>query len=78
MATQTKLDKDLIKAGVSEPLHQKILIDALPCGEETAKACFEDGANIQINAPRALMMCFWKGMVTGFALLEKAQKEGAK
>lgn len=69
-----KLDKALVKQGVKEPSHQKILLATLPCGIESAKECLEDSTNVQVNAPRALMVCYWTGMVKAFSLLERKKK----
>jgi hypothetical protein len=63
-------DPDLVKAGISDPLHQEILIDCIPCGIETAGEALRDKTSIEVNAPRALMVVEWKGMAKAFATLE--------
>lgn len=76
MTYTDKLNKEtLSKCGVNNPLHQKILLDDLPCGIETAKEVLNDSTLIQVNAPRVLMVCVWKGMVAAFVKLEIQQKE---
>ena len=60
----------LAKAGVRMTIHRKILLDALPCGIRTAAEALADGTPWQTNAPRAILVCYWKGMVGAFARLE--------
>ena len=55
---------------VNDPVHQRILIDSLPCGIKTVHWALSDDTPYQINAPRALMVCHWKGMVRAFQLAE--------
>jgi hypothetical protein len=59
------------RIGVRKLLHQQILLNRLPCGIETAQEAYEDGTAWQINAPRAILVCCWKGMVSAFQELEK-------
>ena len=60
----------LKRIGVCKPQHQTILIDSLPCGIETAEAAYKDGTPYQVNGPRAILVCAWKGMVSAFQKLE--------
>ncbi len=66
-------DRALSKAGVRNATHQRILLDKLPCDILTSKEALADKTAVQVNAPRALLVFFWKGMVHAFAQLELQQ-----
>lgn len=61
----------LKRLGVEDPRHRKIILDALPCGIQSVARAYRDGTPWQTNAPRAIMICYWKGMVDGFARVER-------
>lgn len=61
--------------GIKVPLHRQIITDALPCGIESVCEAWQDQTPYQVNAPRALMVCHWKGMVTAFSKLEKSHAD---
>ena len=70
--------KFLTKIGVAHPTHQGILLGNLPCGIKTAREAFEDGTPWQINAPRAILVCVWKGMVAAFQKLEQGPPDASE
>lgn len=65
-------------AGVSDPTHREILLGNMPCGETSVAAVLRDDTPFQINGPRAIMICHWKGMLHGFRLLEAARLKRAQ
>ena len=69
-APVTRNEIYLSRIGVRSQRHQQILIDALPCGIETVREAWKDRTPYQINGPRAIMVCSWKGMVSAFHRLE--------
>jgi hypothetical protein len=76
MTKQRKKSTRVLDAcGVRDPLHQRILLENLPCGETDPQAVLSDATMIQINAPRALMIVQWKGMMLGFRLVEARRRE---
>jgi len=64
------VNKFLAECGVRVEKHQKILLGALPCGIRTPKAVCNDSTLVDVNAPRALLVCHWKGMLAAFRYLE--------
>ena len=66
--------KFLAGIGVRDPKYQRIVIANLPCGIKTVRKALEDETPWQINAPRAILVCVWKGMVSGF---QKAEADNA-
>lgn len=50
--------------GIKDPFHQSLLMRFLPCGIERFEEALEDCTPVQTNAPRALAIVHWKGMVT--------------
>ena len=67
------MNKALAELGVSDPVHQKILIAKIPCGIKNAKAALADKTHIDVNGYRAIMVISWKGMVSAFRELEKVK-----
>jgi len=65
----------LDKIGVRNRLYQSIIIDAIPCGIATVSEAWQDITLWQTNAPRALVVCHWKGMVEAFRRLEKRERD---
>jgi len=66
-------EKFLDKLGVNDYVHREIIIRGLPCGISSVQEAYEDGTPWQINAPRAILVCYWKGMVQAFRELESQQ-----
>ena len=67
----------LKKIGIKDAIHRRLLISTVPCGEEKVEDAWNDKTPIQINAPRALAICHWKGMVRGFQMAEQARAKVA-
>ncbi len=67
------------RIGIKKPIHQRILIDNLPCGIESVEEVMNDKTSCEINAPRALLICHWLGMLRALKLLEVSrEKQGRK
>lgn len=62
----------LFAVGVRLPLHQRLLLDRLPCSIESVKEALADKTLVQVNAPRALMVTGWQYQVEILAAVEKA------
>jgi len=64
-------EKFLDKLGIKDALHRRLVIETIPCGEENVEDAWLDKTPVQINAPRAIVICHWKGMVLGFQMIEQ-------
>lgn len=71
-------DVALARAGVRKAVHRAILVERLPCGIPTVEEAIADGTPWQTNAPRAILVCHWKGMLAGFAESEKRAGEAQR
>ena len=64
----------LSELGVNDKVHQRIIIDKLPCGIRSVERAWEDETSCEINAPRAILVCYWKGMIDGFWAVEEGRR----
>ena len=63
--------KYLVKKGITRFEFQKYLMDSIPCGETVIEDVMKDGTSYQVNAPRALMICHYKGLLMGLSLAQR-------
>lgn len=60
----------------SAPL-QDLARKSIPCGISSVEAAFKDKTDVWVNAPRALMVCTWKGYIQSLAEVQELwDKEG--
>lgn len=68
----TRSDRKVLeKIGITRRDLQVIAKESVPCGMSILEA-LKDKTLWQTNAPRALVVCYWKGLVYGLALSETA------
>jgi hypothetical protein len=61
----------LASKGITHPELQDEAIKSIPCGIETVEEAYEDKTAVDVNSPRALMVCHWKGILKGLAIAQK-------
>lgn len=57
--------------GITNKKLQQIAIETIPCGEKLIENVMNDKTSVVINAPRALIIMNYKGMIAGLAASQK-------
>ena len=64
----------LSSRGITNIELQKEAVYRIPCGEKLVKTCVNDATLVDSNAPRALLICDYRGFITGLAYASKRMK----
>ena len=57
--------------GITNLANVQTAIDRIPCGLATVEEAIKDTTNVQSNAPRAIMVVQYKGILLGLAVAER-------
>ena len=67
----TSADREYLQSsGITRPGFQELAVEKLPCGIGSVRDAMDDETPWQTNAPRALMLCWYKGLLYALAAAE--------
>ena len=75
MTKEQENKKYLVSLGITQEGLQEAAIGKIPCGEKLIEDCMKDSTDVFANAPRALIICDYRGFITGLSCASERKND---